>query len=301
MQFERCYYYLTYRCNSRCGYCDIWKAHHLVGREQGIETISTNLRALKGLGVRYVDFTGGEIFLRDDLPEILSAAKEMGFPIIVTTNGLAYERHAEALTGIADFINFSIDTLDEKRYESRRGINGLSTAIRALGRAMGLEQNCGIIATIDSENQDEIDDLVSLCRKLGIKLSLNPIFSYNEISGTPGRRTLDKLYDLAGSDDVYVNAAQIEFIALGGNSILKPRCSAMSRNIVISPDNHLIAPCFHYQTEKIRIEGSLAQILKSDNVSRLRANEGKFPFCERCTINCYMDTANLRIEELAAT
>ncbi len=296
--FQRCYYYLTYRCNSRCAYCDIWRVRRMVGQEQRIDEIATNLRALKNLGVRYVDFTGGEIFLRDDLPEILAAAKESGFPTILTTNGLAYERHSEALLGVAEFINFSIDTLNPETYKARRGVDGLDTAVRAVGRAMGLGQKCGIFATIDSENVDEIDDLVSLSGKLGIKLSLNPAFSYNETGKPLVREALERLYDLAGREDVYVNAAQVELIALGGNSIRRPRCRAMSRNVVISPDNYLLLPCFHYRTEKIKISGNLEEILKGDHVSRLRTKEGRFPFCEGCTINCYMDTANLRVEEL---
>ena len=296
--FQRCYYYLTYRCNSRCAYCDIWRVRRMVGQEQGIDEIATNLRALKNLGVRYVDFTGGEIFLRDDLPEILAAAKESGFPIILTTNGLAYERHAEALLGVAEFINFSIDTLNPETYKARRGVDGLNTAVQSMGKAMGLGQKCGILATIDSENVDEIDDLISLSGKLGIKLSLNPAFSYNETGKPPVRKALERLYDLAGREDVYVNAAQVELIALGGNSVRRPRCRAMSRNVVISPDNYLLLPCFHYRTEKIKIDGDLEEILRSDRVSRLRAKEGRFPFCEGCAINCYMDTANLRVEEL---
>ena len=45
-------------------------------------------------------------------------------------------------------------------------------------------------------------------------------------------------------------------------------------------------------------DGDLEEILRGDRVSSLRAKEGRFPFCEGCTINCYMDTANLRVEEL---
>jgi MoaA/NifB/PqqE/SkfB family radical SAM enzyme len=300
MRLNRCYYYLTYRCNSRCRYCDIWNVNRMRGAESGLDEIAVNLRALKNLGVRYVDFTGGEVFLRDDLPQIIATAKRMGFPTIITTNGLAYGRHAGALLGIADFINFSIDTLDAAEYKARRGVDGLSKALRAVEKARELGQKCGVIATIDADNAGGLDNLVSFCRTAGIKLSLNPIFSYNDVGGALGRCVLERLYDLAGEEDVYVNTAQIELIMSGGNSVARPMCRAMSANVVISPDDYLLLPCFHHQIEKIKIDGSLEEILAGGRVSSLRAKEGTFPFCEGCTINCYMGTARLRIAELAS-
>ncbi len=299
MVLERCYYYLTYRCNSRCSYCDIWSVHRLLGEERGIETIGENLRALKNLGVRYVDFTGGEVFLRDDLPQILSAAREIGFPIIVTTSGLAYDRHAEALVGVADYINFSLDTLDEREYLARRGVDGLGRVIRSIGLARRLGQECGVIATIDSRNAARIGEMVAFCRRIGVKLTLNPVFAYSETGEAVCRDALEKIYDLVGGEDVYVNDSQIEFIALGGNKIERPQCRAMTRNIVISPDNYLLMPCFHHQKDKIKIDNNLEEIVQSDRYLAMRKNEGRFPFCSGCTINCYMDTASLRVEELA--
>lgn len=49
-------YYLTYRCNARCHFCDIWALEP--GKEADFSAIQTNLRDLKRLGVKYVDFTG---------------------------------------------------------------------------------------------------------------------------------------------------------------------------------------------------------------------------------------------------
>jgi hypothetical protein len=73
----------------------------------------------------------------------------------------------------------------------------------------------------------------------------------------------------------------------------------MSRNIVISPDGYLIVPCFHRQMDKIDITGGLTEILEAESQRRLRWAEGSFPFCQGCTINCYMEAARLRTSELA--
>lgn len=49
-------YYLTYRCNARCHFCDIWALEPK--KEADFETIKKNLHDLKRLGVKYIDFTG---------------------------------------------------------------------------------------------------------------------------------------------------------------------------------------------------------------------------------------------------
>jgi MoaA/NifB/PqqE/SkfB family radical SAM enzyme len=55
-----CNYYLTYRCNAACSFCDIWeKPSPYVTLEQ----VEANLQALRRLGVQVVDFTGGEPLL----------------------------------------------------------------------------------------------------------------------------------------------------------------------------------------------------------------------------------------------
>ncbi len=50
-----CNYYVTYRCNATCSFCDIWEKPSPYAT---IETVSQNLQGLKKLGVKVIDFTG---------------------------------------------------------------------------------------------------------------------------------------------------------------------------------------------------------------------------------------------------
>ena len=295
--FQRCYYYLTYRCDSRCRYCDIWRTVRLLREEQGANVVRRRIDELKQLGVSYIDFTGGEVLLRDDLVEILSHAKGQGFPTIFVTNGLIYKKRADELLGVADFINFSLDTLDRQDYAARRGVDALPHVISAMEYAAEIGQQFGIIATIDDGNIDSIEPLAELAGKFGTQVSINPVFSY---FGNPelARDAVRRIKDAASHPAVYVNEAQLDLIASGGNDIDSPSCRAMSRNIVISPDGYLLMPCFHHQMDRQYIEGGICEALESKAAATMRGNEGRFPFCRGCTINCYMDTANLRIEEL---
>ncbi|HIA51778.1 MAG TPA: radical SAM protein [Candidatus Melainabacteria bacterium] len=55
-------YYLTYKCNSRCTYCDIpIKPENIRIKESQPETIIENLAALKRLGVLAGSLAGSEI------------------------------------------------------------------------------------------------------------------------------------------------------------------------------------------------------------------------------------------------
>ena len=78
-----CNYYLTYRCNAKCSFCDIWEKP---SPYVTLENVEQNLKDLKRLGVKVIDFTGGEPLLHRQLPEILDLAKSLGFITTVTTN-----------------------------------------------------------------------------------------------------------------------------------------------------------------------------------------------------------------------
>lgn len=299
--FQRCLLdYLTYRCNSRCRYCDIWRTERLIRREQDADVIRRRIAQLRELGVSYIDFTGGEVLLRADIARILGYAKEMGFPTVFVTNGLLYEKRAEELLGVADYINFSLDTLEPEDYARRRGVDGLATVLSAVRRAAEIGQRFGFIATIDEENISEVKRLADFAGRFETLLSINPAFSY---CGNPAlaRDAARRLLDFDERPEVYVNTSQLELIASGGNNVWNPSCRAMSRNIVISPDGYLLMPCFHRQTERILINGSLREALEDEMVASMRENEGRSPFCAGCTINCYMSTARLRVNELVAT
>jgi MoaA/NifB/PqqE/SkfB family radical SAM enzyme len=86
-----CNYYVTYRCNATCSFCDIWlKPSPYVT----LETAAQNLHDLKRLGVKVIDFTGGEPLLHRQIDQLLLLAKKQKFITTLTTNGLLYPKYA---------------------------------------------------------------------------------------------------------------------------------------------------------------------------------------------------------------
>jgi hypothetical protein len=75
----------------------------------------------------------------------------------------------------------------------------------------------------------------------------------------------------------------------GGNDVNDPSCKAVSRVIVISPYNEIILPCYHFANDKIKIDRPISEIRKSEKIKYFIKNEGRFDFCQGCTVNCYFE------------
>jgi len=80
---------LTYRCNERCVHCYLDHEDH--GELTTKECIEV-LEQLASAGTLFLTFSGGEIFLRKDLEELLAAARRLQFDVSLKTNALLVTR-----------------------------------------------------------------------------------------------------------------------------------------------------------------------------------------------------------------
>jgi MoaA/NifB/PqqE/SkfB family radical SAM enzyme len=291
-------YYLTYKCNSRCTYCDIpVKPENIPIKETSPQVIIENLAALKRLGVKVVDFTGGEPLIYKHLPEVLRAAKDMGFFTSVANTGTLYPNKAKELQGLVDDLKFSLSTTDAEAYRKERGINGYQKVIESLKLAISLGEKPSIIATATPESIGEMESVIRLAQEHNVLVLLGPVFDYcdNELLKADGIKEIKRL---AKYPNVCVNEAFLEFYIDGGNQVKAPRCRAITSNIVISPDDHLLLPCYHMHDERLKIvhengRSNLDEIWHSMQVQEKRKKEGAWGFCQGCTIWCYFETSFL--------
>jgi len=79
---------VTSRCNLACAFCFNKQGKSRHCSELTKAEIMALLKDISSSGVEAVRFTGGEPFLRSDLPEILRAAKQLGLYTIVNSNGV---------------------------------------------------------------------------------------------------------------------------------------------------------------------------------------------------------------------
>ena len=80
---------LTYRCPMRCQMCNIWKTP----TDKSEEIKAEDLRSLPHL--KFINLTGGEPFVREDLAEIVEECYRHTGRIVISTSGYFEERVIE--------------------------------------------------------------------------------------------------------------------------------------------------------------------------------------------------------------
>ncbi|HEY9827615.1 MAG TPA: radical SAM protein [Stenomitos sp.] len=284
-------YYLTYRCNARCHFCDIWALEP--GQEASLDTITRNLQDLRRLGVKYVDFTGGEPLLRADVAEIFQIAKNLGFYTSMTTNTILYPKKAREMQGLVDFLNFSLDGADADTHDQSRGVKIFDTLTESVKLAQSLGEYPVLNHTVTAQNYTQIHKVAEFALGLNARVWLNPAFTahnnYNS-KKNPTPEIVEYIEQVAKRySNVGYNRAALEFVRSGGNDTQNPRCKAVDAVIAISPNDEILLPCYHFAQQPVPIEGRLYELYQtSETVEEYRQSQGRLSVCDGCTVWCYL-------------
>jgi MoaA/NifB/PqqE/SkfB family radical SAM enzyme len=118
---------VTARCNGRCRTC-LWRDHGLA------ELDTATVRWLYGeagrAGMAQLVVWGGEPLLRQDLPELLLAARRAGLFTTLITNGWFLGERWRELRGLVDALVLSLDDVGPA-HDALRGISGLYERLEA--------------------------------------------------------------------------------------------------------------------------------------------------------------------------
>ena len=284
-----CNYYVTLRCNQRCIFCNIPHTNNgTPDKEPQLEQIASNIRDLRRLGVKLLDITGGEPLLYRHLIPMLRMAKESRLITTITTNGMLYPKFAKDLLGKVDALLFSIDSTDPKEHDRIRAMESFDLVVKALRVARKLKQPLYISHVVTNESYAKVDEMVRFAKQEGAILYLNPCFSFFGNEGLNPEKAigLNRYFGQAG---VLVDKAQLRLIASGGNDPENPVCRAVSSTVVISPENQLWLPCYHFKQEALSIDNNLYDLYTTHPaVQKAKAMEGRMDFCKGCTVYCYM-------------
>jgi MoaA/NifB/PqqE/SkfB family radical SAM enzyme len=282
-------YYVTLRCNQRCTFCNIPHTNNgSPSREPTMEQVRSNLRDLKKLGVWVLDITGGEPLLYRNIVEMVELAKKLRFFTTITTNGMLYPKFARALAGKVSALLFSIDSTDPEEHDRIRAMKSFHLALEALAVARSLKQTLYISHVVTNHSYDKVEEMIRFAKDQGAILYLNPCFSFfgNEGLDPEKAEGLEQYY---GRPGVIMDPAQLALIASGGNKTEDPVCRAVSSTVVISPENELWLPCYHFRQQGLPIHNDLYELYtRSPIVHEAKRMEGRHSFCEGCTVYCYM-------------
>jgi len=280
------HYYITNRCNAHCEFCSIWRQSVKVDAQK--QQVLENLRAARTAGCRFVDFTGGEPLLHDDLPVFLKEAKDLGFITSITTNCIAFEKKAGSLAGLVDLLHFSIDADTEDLHNKIRGANSYASVLRSIPLALKHDLVPDLLFTYTNENISSFMGVYEIAIRNKLMVILDPVFSLDG-KDPASSRTHATACSYASLKGVYLNTAHCKLRDRGGNDIDSPLCKSVSSTIVIMPDNTLALPCYHHAQDFVPISGNLSQAVESSQRLEAKAEQGRYMFCKGCHINCYFD------------
>lgn len=279
-------YFITNRCNAACMFCGIWKETPKIDARP--DEVIRNLTEARNAGCSFVDFTGGEPLLHHDLPLFLSEAKRLRFITSVTTNCIRFPERARELNGLVDLLHFSLDADTKELHNKLRGSDSFDRVMESIPLALAEGLVPDLLFTYTDENIASVSGVYELARKNRLMVILDPVFSLDG-KDVVRRDTHAEAAAWAKKPGVYLNRALLRLRATGGNRPDKNVCRAASSTIVILPDNRLALPCFHHAKDLLRAGASLEKSLSGDIRARAIKNQGVYPFCKGCHINCYFD------------
>lgn len=158
---------LTYRCPMRCKMCNIWQ-HPTKPSE---ELRASDLHSLPRL--KFINLTGGEPFIREDLEEIVEECFRHSPRIVISTSGWFEDRVISLARRFPNIgIRISIEGLSQKNDELRGRDGGFDKGLRTLLtlKDMGVK-DIGFGCTVSNHNSRDMLSLYQLSRSLGMEFA----------------------------------------------------------------------------------------------------------------------------------
>ncbi len=158
---------VTYRCNARCTMCNRYKAPSRPEEELSIETIK------KLPPMYFTNITGGEPFIRTDLPDIVRELNKISDRIVISTNGFFTDRIVALCKEFPNIgIRISIEGLEQTNNEIRGLPDGFNRGYETLRRlrAMGMK-DVGFGMTVQDRNAKDLVPLYELSDKLDMEFA----------------------------------------------------------------------------------------------------------------------------------
>jgi radical SAM protein with 4Fe4S-binding SPASM domain len=301
---------LTYRCNERCLHCYLDHDDH--GELTTAECIAV-MEDLASAGTLFLTFSGGEIFLRPDLYEILAAARRLHFDVSLKTNALLVttERAARLREFGVRRVQISVYSDVPQVHDAITKVSGsLQRTLAAIPLLLEKGLQVKLACPLMQENLLAYRGVMALAEKLGIPYVLDlTITPMMDGSGGPlaHRASVSSLLPVLQDPRLHackpqpsagVNRVVESSLASPGSAVSSGNsayedlpCSAGHNSCYISPYGDVF-PCVQLP----QAAGNLRRERFSDiwyhapQLERLRGiRESHLPVCSRCQIRSYCE------------
>lgn len=205
---------VTERCNLRCRFCFADGGKKVA--DPSLEEMKAAIKEIaEKCGGPLLQLSGGEPTLRDDLPELIRYAKEVGCSYVqVNTNGIRLAEEPDYARQLAeagvDIVFLQFDGTRNEIFEVLRGKPLLETKLKAIQVCNDLKIGVTLVPTVvKGVNNENLGELVKLAAKLAPAvrgIHFQPVSYFGRIPGIPteeDRYTLDQLMaDISRQADI---------------------------------------------------------------------------------------------------
>ncbi len=273
----------TMRCNLNCTGC--YADRYDKGEELDSGEIHRLLDEAREMGIYFITLSGGEPFLRRDLPDILAAHRDMFFQVF--TNGtLIDERMARTLSELGNVLPaISVDGW-EKETDARRGAGAFRKALAAMTCLKKEGVLFGFSATATRQNNELIvsDEFVNFFAAQGCFIGW--YFNYVPVGKEPSIEwmplpeqrihRLERLQELRKTSTILLADFFNDGPMVGG-------CIAVDRYLHINSRGD-VEPCVfvHFSVDNVRSK-TLAAVLDSEFFHAIRRRQ---PYSFNCYRSC---------------
>lgn len=162
---------ITFRCNQRCAYCEIYQDKRY---EMTTQEIQRMIDEFAGLGTSRLSLTGGEPLLREDLAEVVGHARKRGMFVSVATNGSLVPDKIGDMTEVSN-VNMTLDGL-EATHDQQRGKGNFKKVLTALELVKKKKIPVYVNMVITKNNHTQVEDVLRIVKSLDIKILIQPVF-----------------------------------------------------------------------------------------------------------------------------
>ena len=307
------YVHVTQRCNLNCLGCYSDSGKRNVLNDAPRERFALAFEKLAQLGVSAIIISGGEPFLRRDLPELCADARERGIGrITMITNGTCVDEGVlEQMALVVDCVAVSFDGASSNAPAYIRGeqrFDQLVDAVAAIGKA-GIQPH--IIPTIHSRNYEDIPAYLQLAQDLGTTINFSLLSCFDPIQAARCGLVFDdvtlKALGQAIFDAGKCGPVAVNDLPVGSGLSLKLGCGAGASCLSVDADG-TVYPChmLHYAELALgnAFEDSAERIAGSSVAAELSALTVEAiddcaacecsPFCGGgCRARAYAETGSL--------
>lgn len=298
---------LTYRCNERCIHCYLDHEDH---GEMTTREIKDALDQLAEAGTLFLTFSGGEIFLRKDLFELIAYARALHFDLSLKSNALLID--ASRACRLRELgvrrIQISIYSTEPEIHDAITKVPGsLQRSLAAIRFLQAQGLNVKIACPLMKQNLTAYRDVQSLAEELGVPyvldLTITPKMDGDKgilALRIPSQALLPVLQDArgiapnkspAGAPQPVLATGSASSSGIESQSYEDIPCSAGHNSCYISPYGDVL-PCVQMPvpTGNLRRQRFRDIWFGSGEMNRVRAvRESQLPVCSHCSIRTYCE------------